>query len=177
MVEVDVFALDQIKTNTGQDLLSMTKEKPVLLIFLRHFGCVFCQQALKDIHKLRKELESKGVQLCFAHMASIEEGNDYFAKYGLTGVPHISDPGCKYYAQFGLIKGKFNQLFGLQVWLKTFEAAVKEKNNLFAKSIGDGFQMPGVFYLVNGKITSQFIHNKASDRPDYSSLISDCCGA
>ena len=73
MVEVDVFALDQIKTNTGQDLLSMTKEKPVLLIFLRHFGCVFCQQALKDIHKLRKELESKGVTFVTWNDSEIEK--------------------------------------------------------------------------------------------------------
>ena len=171
MLEIEQQILSQITTNKGQDLLAMTYERPVLLIFLRHFGCVFCQQALKDIHKLKSDFEQKGVQLCFVHMASVKEGNDYFEKYGMSDVPHISDSTCTYYSQFGLIKGKFNQLFGLQVWMKTIEASVKEKNNLFAKSIGDGFQMPGVFCIVDGKVVNQFIHSRASDRPDYNQLI------
>lgn len=166
--------LKSIKTSEGQDLYNMTFESPVLLVFLRQFGCVFCQQALKDLVDIREIIQSKGVRLCFVHMASTEEGDEYFKKFGFGGVPHISDPQCEYYALFGLIKAKFSQLFGLQVWLKTFEAAIKEKNNLFAKQIGDGFQMPGVFFLRNGIIEDRYLHERASDRPDYSNLI-DCC--
>jgi peroxiredoxin len=173
MLDSSVIAFDKIKLSNDQDLLSLTEEGPVLLVFLRRFGCVFCQQALKELNTMREGIEAKGFTLCFVHMASLEEGDDYFSQFGYQSVLHISDPNCKIYADFGLIKGKFNQLFGLQVWLKTFETAIKEKNNLFAKFIGDGFQMPGVFTLYKGKVTDKFVHKLASDRPDYKKLISD----
>lgn len=167
--------INTIQTNKGQVLSELTHEKPVLLIFLRQFGCVFCQEALKEIKQRQIEFDGMGVELCFVHMASTEEGDKYFAKYGLKGVPHISDPQCQLYAEFGLVKGRFNQLFGLQVWLRTIETVVTDKNNPFAKQIGDGFQMPGVFYLKDGVIVDSFIHNKASDRPNYLGLIKGCC--
>ena len=173
MLDTSVIALDNIKINNGQDLLSLTEEGPVLLVFLRRFGCVFCQQALKELNMLREGIESKGFTLCFVHMATTQQGDDYFTQFGYTSVLHISDPSCKLYAQFGLIKGKFNQLFGLQVWLKTFETAMKNKSNMFSTYIGDGFQMPGVFTLHKGKVTDKYVHKLASDRPDYQKLISD----
>lgn len=174
MNKESIDSLKNIITNEGQDLHTMTYDSPVLLVFLRQFGCVFCQQALKDLVEIRENITAKGVKLCFVHMASKEEGDEYFKKFGLDGVPHISDPQCIHYAQFGLVKAKFSQLFGLQVWLKTFETALKEKNNIFARQIGDGFQMPGVFFLKNGLIEDQYVHDRASDRPDYNNLI-DCC--
>lgn len=173
MPESSAIVLDQIKINNGQDLLSLTEEGPVLLVFLRRFGCVFCQQALKELNILREGIEAKGFTLCFVHMATVEEADNYFTQFGYSNVLHISDPVCRLYAEFGLIKGKFNQLFGLRVWLKTFETAIKEKNQLFGESIGDGFQMPGVFTLYKGKITNKFVHKLASDRPDYQKLLSD----
>ncbi len=173
MLKTSVIALDRIKINNGQDLLSLTDEGPVLLVFLRRFGCVFCQQALKELNTLREGIESKGYSLCFVHMATTNEADDYFAQFGYTSVLHISDPSCELYTQFGLIKGKFNQLFGLQVWLKTFETAIKNKSNMLSTYIGDGFQMPGVFTLYKGEVTDKFVHKLASDRPDYLKLISD----
>jgi hypothetical protein len=104
-------------------------------------------------------------------MSTIEEGDSYFKKYGISNIAHISDPDCKYYAAFGLVKGRFNQLFGLQVWIRTIETVVVDKNNFFSKQIGDGFQMPGVFYLRDGVVHQKFVHSKVSDRPDYLSLI------
>lgn len=163
--------LKEIKTNEGQDLYSMTFDRPVLLVFLRQFGCVFCQEAIKELQRKHNEILSKGVKLCFVHMASIEEGDEYFKKYGISQIAHVSDPQCKYYAAFGLVKGRFNQLFGLQVWLRTIESVVVDNNTFFTKQIGDGFQMPGVFFLKDGQVNQKFVHSKVSDRPDYLNLI------
>lgn len=169
--EITSDLLKEIKTNQGQDLYSLTFDRPVLLVFLRQFGCVFCQEAIKELQRKHGEILDKGVQLCFVHMSTIEEGDNYFKKYGIDNIAHISDPTCKYYAAFGLVKGRFNQLFGLQVWLRTIETVVVDKNNFFAKQIGDGFQMPGVFFLRDGIVHQKFVHNKVSDRPDYLGLI------
>ena len=76
MLDTSVIALDNVKINNGQDLLSLTEEGPVLLVFLRRFGCVFCQQALKELNMLREGIESKGFTLCFVHMATTQQGDD-----------------------------------------------------------------------------------------------------
>ena len=64
----------------------------------------------------------------------------YFKKYNLAGVKHISDPTCRYYAAFGLVKGTFTQLFGLQSFFRGFSVQAKYGNDL-GKNLGDSFQI------------------------------------
>ena len=134
-------------------------------------------EAMKDIKEQRQEIESRNVRICLVHMGEPEIAEGFFADYGLDDVAHVSDPTCEYYDSFGLLKGKFNQLFGLQVWLRTAQVAVKDIAVLRRKQIGDGFQMPGVFLVHKGELLESYIHRRASDRPDYISMSScDACG-
>ncbi|MBL7817521.1 MAG: redoxin domain-containing protein [Saprospiraceae bacterium] len=171
LVNNDVLSL--MTTQKGQDLLSLSIQKPIMLIFLRHFGCQFCRQAMDELSKKRIDLASKGTELIFVHMAENEVAEPYFKKFNLEGVQHISDPDCRYYASFGLMKGSFTQLFGLQTWIRGFTATQKYGNEM-GKHLGDNFQMPGAFMIHNGEIRDQHIHKFASDRPDYDKLVR-CC--
>ncbi len=162
---------------SGKTLAQLSEESPVLLIFLRHFGCSFCREALSDISKVRKHLEKKGVQVVFVHMSpSRETAERFFRKYKLSPAEHISDPEKRYYAAFGLGRGRPDQLFGLMNWIRGFQAAVLEGHGmaLHSDELGDGFQMPGVFLLHKGEIKHSFIHEHAWDRPDYEALVEEC---
>ncbi len=165
--------MDGMTTNTGDSLRSLSEGKPVLLVFLRHFGCTFCREALADIARVRRELEDSGIRLIFVHMTDFETAKRYFHRYDLEGAVHISDPHCEYYAAFGLVKGNFTQLFGLQSWIRGFQAGVLDGHGVGVQ-LGDGFQMPGVFVIQDGEVKSSFIHKLASDRPDYMDLVK-CC--
>jgi peroxiredoxin len=165
--------LSIMTTQTGHNLLQMSDKKPVMLIFLRHFGCQFCRQAMDELSKKRKDLAKSGTELVFVHMAENEVAESYFEKYNLAGVKHISDPNCRYYAAFGLVKGSFTQLFGLQTWIRGFSNSSKYGNEM-GKHLGDSFQMPGAFMLFKGEVKDQHIHKSAADRPDYDKLQS-CC--
>ncbi len=165
--------MEQMVTNEGTSLRAISMEKPVLLVFLRHFGCTFCREALADISNRRQSIEESGVQLVFVHMTNNEIADRYFSRYGLEGATHISDPECRYYAMFGLTKGTFTQLFGLQSWIRGFQAGVMEGHGI-GPMLGDGFQMPGVFVIQDGEVKESFIHKLASDRPDYLKLV-ECC--
>ena len=44
----------QYRTETGRTLLELVDESPLLLIFLRHFGCSFCRQTLDDVSRIRE---------------------------------------------------------------------------------------------------------------------------
>ena len=166
--------LKSMNADNEENLLDLSFQKPVLLVFLRHFGCIFCREALTDIARNRTGLESKGVQIILVHMSDYETAEGYFKDFGLLGIRHISDPACQFYSHFGLTKGNFNQLFGLKSWTRGFSIAVGDGIFPALKQIGDGFQMPGVFLIEKGDVKEQFIHKSAADRPDYSSLIK-CC--
>ena len=173
MTLVNNDSMSTMTTQKGHNLLELSNEKPIMLIFLRHFGCQFCRQAMDELSKKRKELSRAGTELVFVHMAENEVAESYFKKYGLEGVEHISDPDCRFYSSFGLLKGSFTQLFGLQTWIRGFSDKAKYGNEM-GKHLGDSFQMTGAFMLFLGEIRDQHIHKMASDRPDYERLMS-CC--
>ena len=162
---------------SGESLAKLSQESPVLLIFLRHFGCTFFCVSLADVARKRTELESMGVRIVFVHMAAkVSIADKFFRKYKLYPIDHIPDPGKQLYLAFGLGRGTPAQLFGLMNWIRGFEAGIVEGHG-FAyhnEDIGDGFQMPGVFVLHEGKIKHSFVHQHAWDRPDYEEIVR-CC--
>jgi peroxiredoxin len=171
MVLVDNELLSQMISNTESNVWSISHEKPVLLVFLRHFGCQFCREAMDDLSKLKPNFEKDGIELIFVHMAETKVADEYFRKFNLGGVTHISDPTCHFYAAFGLVKGSFTQLFGLQSWFRGFSLQSKYGAEM-GKHLGDSFQMPGAFSIFEGEIS--YIHKAASDKPDYNKLA-HCC--
>lgn len=166
--------LKEIKTASGATLFDLSSSQSVMLIFLRHFGCVFCKEALTDLSAREREFVDKGITLAFVHMAEEDVAKTYFDQFNLSHYESVSDPSCEVYQQFGLAKGSFNQLFGLQVMLRGFEATKVPGNSFTLQRIGDSLQMPGIFILRDGRIENSFVHKKASDRPNYDHLLS-CC--
>lgn len=169
--ESEKFSLDLFETNEGMDLQDMSHKWPVLLVFLRHFGCTFCREALAEINEKRNHIEIKGTRIVIVHMVDEETAHKELMKYDLEDIPHISDPECILYKKFRLKKGSLNQLFGLKVWFRGFMAGMVKGHGV-GKEMGDGTQMPGVFLLRKGEIVKQFIHNSAADKPDYEDLAS-----
>src|SRR6201982_1429811 len=91
---------------SGTSLLTLTQATPVLLVFLRHFGCSFCRQAVSQVSSLRPELEARGVRPVFVHLGTPERAKPYFDYYDLADVERISDPGAVIYQDplFGLTR-------------------------------------------------------------------------
>ena len=167
------FWFDMKMMNTGESLGEIADRKPVLLVFLRHFGCSFCREAIDDIARRRQKFESNGAEVVLVHMArerSIAE--KFFKKYKLFPVNHISDPDKRFYRAFGLGRGTPGQLFGLMNWIRGFQASVIDGHgaSFHGEDLGDGFQMPGVFTLHRGQVIRSFVHQHPYDRPDYEAI-------
>lgn len=165
--------IGEMHTDRGDTLAALSFQQPILLVFLRHFGCTFCREAMAELSKKRESFAEQGTKLVLVHMADSKTAERYFNRYNLKGVEHISDPDCKFYSGFGLAKGNFNQLFGLQSWMRGFNAGIVQGHGIGAQ-LGDGFQMPGVFVIRDGLVKERFIHKLSSDKPDYEKLVK-CC--
>ena len=168
-------ALEQLTTVGGKSVRAMSEQQPVLLVFLRHFGCTFCREALSDLAARSAQIDAYGGRLVLVHMADTATSAEYLNRYGLAGTDQVSDPECRFYEAFGLTKGTARQLFGLHSWIRGFQAGVLDGHGVGTRPLGDGFQMPGVFVIQNSRIVGRFVHKLAGDRPDYVDLLTDCC--
>lgn len=162
-------------TNEGESVYSLSFKNPVMLVFLRHFGCVFCKEAMHDIANRRHSIEQSGIKIVFVHMSDDSTAVEYFKNFNLYGSAYVCDPLQRFYKEFGLLRGSFAQLYGLQTWIRGYKVKQELGYELeMAKRLGDSTQMPGVFVLQNGMMRDKFIHRIASERPDYEQLV-QCC--
>ena len=137
-------------TNEGNTIAELSTRQPIMLIFLRHFGCTFCREALSELSHKRAALEARGSKLVFVHMADMETADRYFIRYNLEGVEHVCDPDCQYYTAFGLVKGNFRQLFGLSSWIRGFQAEDGIRDAQESRGLGDVYKRQ--FYGVSHRI-------------------------
>ena len=166
--------LAAMKTNDGQSVLEIANDhQTVMLVFLRHLGCSFCKEGLRDIAQKRNNIERFGTKIVFIHMAETSV-DAYFAEHQLRGIPQVSDPECRFYISFGLIKGSLNQLFGLATLIRGFGDGLYQRGFQVGRELGDAFQMPGIFMISNGEIKTSYIYKYVSDRPNYVHLA-ECC--
>lgn len=163
-----------MRTNQGSSITELSHQQPVLLVFLRHFGCTFCREALADLAEIQDKIRAAGTKLVLVHMSDDATAQRYFQRYELGQPAHVSDPECHFYRAFGLTKGTPRQLFGLQSWIRGFDAGVVKGMGI-GPQLGDGFQMPGVFAVSEGLVKASFVHKLASDRPVYLDLLKECC--
>ncbi len=164
--------LASIHTESGANLYDLASASPVLLIFLRHFGCSFCRQAISDVAGLRGELNRRGVRPVFVHLGTPERAKPFFDYYGIGDVERVSDPEATVYRNpvFAVPRiHPLRTLFQPAVWVGWLKGA------LFKHGIGaikeDGHQMQGIFYLKGAQIVREFRYRTIADEPDYLKLI------
>ena len=61
--ETRIQNLHLIRTEEGLSLDKLSREKQIMLVFLRHFGCIFCQEAMKDISAQRELKKKNGTEI------------------------------------------------------------------------------------------------------------------
>jgi peroxiredoxin/uncharacterized membrane protein HdeD (DUF308 family) len=160
-------ALKNVTDEKGRTLADLFANRKVLLVFVRHSGCTFCREALKQLQSIKPKLDAANTMLAVVHLGPPGDPDQFFKRYQLgEDVIRISNPECSLFRAFGLMRGRFRQLFGLPVWLRGFKSAILAGNG-FGKLVGDGFQMPGAFLLDHGKIVAEHRHKNAADEPDY----------
>lgn len=140
------------RTNLGSGLWDESFKSPVILIFLRHFGCTFCRETVNSISLLEEKIKQKGYLPVFVHMSDPENADEFFAKYFNHPIHHISDPSKKLYYAFGVKSGSFMELFGPLTWFKGIWYAIVKRRGGPYESDGDIKQLSALFVVRDGKL-------------------------
>jgi hypothetical protein len=160
------------RTESGRILLELVDESPVLLIFLRHFGCSFCRQTLEDVSKIRGQIEGKGIRPVFVHLGSPERAKPYFDYYSLSDIERVSDPDATLYATqvFHLPRKNAFSHFLVPTVLKAWLLGGIRRHGI-GMIKEDADQMPGIFFLKDRAIVRAYRYRTIADQPDYLKLI------
>ena len=156
-------------------------DRPTLLAAVRHFGCIFCREMVKDL-RTAAEVADRGAErrypkVVFVHMAAPEAGARFFGKLW-PAAPAISDPDRRLYDALGSRRGGWWQMFRPVVWLHGWRAL--RKGHRVGRPIGDPWRMP-VLMLVEPtpagdaamRPAHAFAH--AGSRPAYDRLCDEAC--
>jgi hypothetical protein len=163
--------LREYHTETGRSLLELLDESPILLMFLRHFGCSFCRETLDDVSRIRGEIEAKGVRPVFVHLGTPERAKPYFDYFHMSDIERVSDPDATLYARPVFALGRanaFSHFLNPSVWKGWLRAIPKFGIGMIQE---DGEQLPGVFFLRDREIARTFRYKSIADKPNYLRLI------
>ena len=84
-------------------------EAVTLLVFLRHFGCMFCRETIAE---LRQAAEAPGYPpVVFFFQGTPTEGRAFLRRYW-PEARAIADPELFLYESFGVDRGSLLQMFG-----------------------------------------------------------------
>ena len=158
-------------TRNGVDLATLSLVSPVLLVFLRHSGCVFCREALSDLAASREAIEKTGTRIVVVHLGDEAALDEVLDHYGLKTLDRIHDADQSLYRAFGLKQGSWRQLAGPKVWFRGLSASLIGGHKV-GRPAGDVRQMPGMFLLDRCEVVRSFRHASASDRPLYEQFVS-----
>ena len=164
--------LRDYQAESGRSLLELVDESPILLVFLRHFGCAFCRQALDRVSQLRTQIAATGSKPVFVHLGTPERAKLYLDYYQLSDVERIANPDASLYQHPAFNLSRTNP------YLHFFNFTVVKawiKGALRKYGIGliheDAHQMPGIFFLKDRRIVRGFRYETIADEPDYLELI------
>ena len=96
--------------SSGETLAEASEKRPLVLVFLRHFGCTFTRQILRGLQDLEQQAKHQGATLVLVHMLQSGKEISYLGDH--SEIPRIADPRCELYRSFGLGKGGLVELFG-----------------------------------------------------------------
>lgn len=135
-------------------LNDLFKGEPFALVFLRHLGCVFCREQVKEM------TEFPNWNVAFVSMAQPEEAQEFREK---MKSPHLflCDPSAQLYDQFDVGRGSIKQVLGASNWKRGFEAMRNGAG--VGAPVGDMFRLGAAFVVAEGQIVWEHHNEDASD--------------
>jgi peroxiredoxin len=150
--------------DTGESIFEMSEKQPVLMIFLRHFGCSFCRELLNELSESRMDLWKSNYRLVIVHMSSDDEAHDFLKPYDLDGISQISDPTCTLYESFGVKRASYLQTFHFKSWWKAF--LLMCHGVFIGKLSGDGFRKAATAIIYQGEVIKFSLPEYVFEQPD-----------
>lgn len=168
-------ALEALNDAQGRTLAALSDAGPVLVVLLRHAGCIFCQKTLTELAARAGGIRARGLTICVvgieADAAMIRALGE---RCGLRDAAWFADPQRLLYRALGVGRARVWHIVSPRVvWV----GAVSWLRGMRQRGVtGDPLQMPGTAVIHRRAVIRRYIHTHAGDQPDYEALTCDLTG-
>jgi peroxiredoxin len=165
----------QLPNESGElsQLAHYWKERPLLLIFWRHYGCGCGMERARRVQDEYPDYLKAGAQLAIIGQGEAERATAYAKKYELPPIPILCDPEYKVYERYGLLEGKESQILfdAPEPYLDRDLAAglqlAAERKAAGRPLVDNSWLLPGEFVIdTSGTIRLAYRYNYCEDFPD-----------
>jgi len=139
-----------------------------LLVFLRHFGCIFCRELVGDLRKATTEIDNFP-DVLFFFQGTPTEGRA-FLRRDWPNARAVADPELEFYERFGVRQASYLEALGPAVFAAGRRA--RKKGYEGGSRSGDIWRMPGIFAVDRERVIWSHRPRHAADHPDFSEIPS-----
>ncbi len=143
-------------------------KKPTLIVFVRHFGCLFCHQQALDLKPHVADLAAHGIDLAFVGTGSPFFGVGFRDRLGLDAPIYCDEKHVSFDAA-GMHRGILT-LLDPRVAVKGVKAFWSGSRQ--GKMQGDATQQGGMLLVLpDGRVPYRFVSQYAGDHADLSTVL------
>lgn len=149
--------------------------RPLVIVFMRHFGCAFCREHLIRLTRAHDEIREAGAEVIAIFQYRIEPTKRFCES---RGVPFdcLGDPSRESYEAVGLGRGERKEYIGLNVmrnWLK-----VAKVGAVVGMPKGGDIALRSGTFVVDRTGTVRFAHYNVTspDNPPVETLLEALAG-
>lgn len=129
------------------------QERPVLLLFLRHFGCSCLAERWEKLRDEVAAFETASAKVVAIGQGEPERTAEVARRRGYP-FPVLSDPARRAYEAFGLLEGSAAQILHDFVWKpndrETGEKLISSRRGTERALVDNPWQLPGEFVIAPG---------------------------
>ena len=153
-------------------LSKLWAKRPLVLAFIRHFGCTQCKEMLDELVNGRAQIEKAGLDIAVISQGVPTETTLFAEKYA-PGLKVLCDPLREVYRAYGLERGSLFQTFlNPKVWAAVLKSRRKGYQVEPPPEGQDAMQMSGTFIIhPQGHILLPYYYDHIADHPPLDLLL------
>ncbi len=165
--KVNILELKRLKVlnekNESIYLSELWQNKPVVIVFVRHFGCISSRSHIDLVWANREKIKKSGSQIVFIGSAAPHVIPEFKREFNLVDVPIYTDPTLEAFKATGLIHTDTQNLDAKSLkMIKELEA--KGYSLKIIENGGDDTQLGGVIAIKPpGLVTYHFVSKFIGD--------------
>jgi peroxiredoxin len=159
----DISLLDMAAREAS--LSTYWRREPAVVVFLRYFGCPFCQAQVVQLRDERERFSDLGAGIVLIGQGSPSEAVS-FTERMKQPFECLVDPDRSAYRAFGLARGTPAQLYGPRVAVPFVRAQLNRETVQRGLQGGRFMQMPGTFVIdTEGTVRMAHRNRHVADNP------------
>ena len=162
-IDVPSLAAEVVLDIRGRSRLlgGLWRTQPTVLVWLRHFGCLFCKEQAAEMARVRTDIDTLGARLAFVGHGGVDFARAFHDEYVPTCAVY-TDPSAMTYRTIGARQSAVGTIAGFGL----HGLRAMARGHVQTRILGRAFQNGGVLIVTPADVAAYtYISRVAGDHP------------